>query len=83
MSYALFTVAFHTIGFVRLEASLGRGPGVRAELDAAGDRLAALPEDTFPAMRSLARELVAPDLDARFAFGIQMIITGLRDRLPG
>lgn len=43
---------------------------------------AALPEDAFPAIRSLAREMVAPDLDDRFAFGIQMIIDGLRARLP-
>jgi len=76
-SYALFTLLFHVVGFTRLEATM-YVPGRRDELASTGEHLAALPAEEFPAVRSIAGELVAPGLPDRFEFGLRMLINGLR-----
>ncbi|MFE1318591.1 TetR/AcrR family transcriptional regulator [Kitasatospora phosalacinea] len=54
-------------------AGAGRGQAARA----AGDVFRALPAEDYPNLVALADDLVDPDMDTRFEFGLQRIADGL------
>ncbi|GLW56515.1 TetR/AcrR family transcriptional regulator [Kitasatospora phosalacinea] len=54
-------------------AGAGRGRAARA----AGDVFRALPAEDYPHLVALADDLVDPDMDTRFEFGLQRIADGL------
>ncbi|MFE7562470.1 TetR/AcrR family transcriptional regulator [Kitasatospora sp. NPDC057500] len=58
------------------------GTGRRQVADAAAERFRALPAAEFPRLVAMADDLTGPDLDARFAFGLERILDGLAALLP-
>ncbi|MFE2108330.1 TetR/AcrR family transcriptional regulator [Kitasatospora sp. NPDC059463] len=58
------------------------GTGRRELADAAAERFRALPPAEFPHLVAMAGDLTGPDLDARFAFGLERILDGLAALLP-
>lgn len=44
-------------------------------------RFQALPRDEYPNLVGLARELSSPDVEARFGFGLQVLLDGIERRL--
>jgi AcrR family transcriptional regulator len=80
----LFGDLFHVyIGHYAFERSLeapaqasGNMP-VNATRETVRDYLASLPRQQFPNITSMVDEIVAPDLDRRFEFGLDLILKGL------
>lgn len=62
----------------------GREPTevAHAELAAAQSQFEALPADRYPYMNRFAHLLMIGDSDARFAFGIDMLIAGFEAQIP-
>jgi len=46
-------------------------------------RFQALPKDEYPNLVGLAGELSYADVEARFGFGLQVVLDGIENRLPG
>jgi AcrR family transcriptional regulator len=63
------------VGAFAYEESLGRDQSADAEKFA--EYLRALPKDAFPVITSIADQLAEGDADARFAFGVEVLIRGL------
>lgn len=70
---------------VGMAAAMGVGEDGAAsieEVEAAGQRsFAALPADTYPAIAAVAAHIADPDLDARFRFGLKVVLDGLERQL--
>ncbi|MFC5885256.1 TetR/AcrR family transcriptional regulator [Kitasatospora sp. CM 4170] len=65
-----------------LSASEAMGASRREAVDAAADQLRALPPEEFPNLTALAGDLTEPDMETRFAFGVERILDGLAALLP-
>lgn len=69
------------------ELNMAAGMGVNGaanieEAETAAQRqFAALPADTYPAIAAVAAHAADPDLDARFRFGLKVILDGLERQL--
>jgi len=81
---ALFGDLFHVyIGHFAFERSLGAQPAaagnisVNATLETVRDYLASLPKQQFPNITSMVDEIIDPDVNKRFEFGLDLILKGL------
>jgi AcrR family transcriptional regulator len=73
---AYLTLLHYTIGFATIEQSLGfRTPQMRRATRSLFRRL---PQDEFPATRTLAIHLTEANLEQEFELGLQAIIAGLQ-----
>ncbi|KQV13777.1 TetR/AcrR family transcriptional regulator [Kitasatospora sp. Root107] len=84
---ASYLLGAYVQGFVLQEqsplaAAEAMGGGRREVVAAAGERLRALPPETYPNLVALAGDLTDPDMDARFDFGLERILDGLAVLLP-
>jgi AcrR family transcriptional regulator len=74
ISYAADLFALY-VGAFAYEESLARNPAAdAAQFD---DYLRSLPPEQFPVLTRLADELVAGDADARFEYGVVVLIAGI------
>jgi TetR/AcrR family tetracycline transcriptional repressor len=75
--WAAFSVLDYVLGFTIEEQSLGsqgkEGPSV-------ADRMRALATGRFPHVAAAVDAIVDSDFDARFAFGLELFVAGLRSR---
>ncbi|MFP2907911.1 TetR/AcrR family transcriptional regulator C-terminal domain-containing protein [Pyxidicoccus sp. 3LFB2] len=75
--WAAFSVLDYVLGFTIEEQSLGaqgtEGPAV-------GERIRALATARFPHVAAAVDAIVDTDFDARFAFGLDVFVAGLRSR---
>ncbi|QSQ25292.1 TetR/AcrR family transcriptional regulator C-terminal domain-containing protein [Pyxidicoccus parkwayensis] len=78
-SWAAFSVLDYVLGFTIEEQSLG---AQKAEGPPVAERIRALAKGRFPHVAAAADAIVDPDFDARFAFGLELLVSGLRNRKP-
>ncbi|WP_163780254.1 TetR/AcrR family transcriptional regulator C-terminal domain-containing protein [Myxococcus vastator] len=78
-SWATFTLLDYVLGFTIEEQSFGardvEGPPV-------AERMRAVASTRFPHVARAVDAMVDPDFDARFAFGLDLFLAGLRVRRP-
>lgn len=84
-AFAVYTLLTYVNGFVlfqtrRLSAAQGKGIGRAKILAKLRSELVALPPDIYPNSIALAEDLTADDPDARFDFGLELLIGGLERR---
>ena len=77
--WAAFSVLDYVLGFTIEEQSHGTQGG---EGPSVAERLRALATDRFPHVAAAVDAIVDPDFDARFAFGLELFLAGLRHRKP-
>lgn len=75
--WGAFTILYYVLGFVMEEQALD--PAAAAPIDAAGRRepFAALAAQRYPHVLAAMDDLFDLDFDARFASGLDLILTGL------
>lgn len=84
-AFAVYTLLTYVNGFVlfqtaRLSAAQATGVARAKILAKVRAELAALPADTYPNSIALAEDLTEDDPDARFDFGLDLLIAGLERR---
>jgi len=70
------------VGFVMFEVGMAKARDVATTLPDPAQLAAALPADQFPCFATALPYLVAGDIDARFEYGLDLLIAGLRARIP-
>jgi TetR/AcrR family tetracycline transcriptional repressor len=89
LSAADTALAFHTfggyiLGSVTMELGIGvGGPSDPAHAQAHEDMARLVASADLPRMREVMPHLVDCDMDAQFEFGLDLLIEGLRARMPG
>jgi AcrR family transcriptional regulator len=69
------------VGFVMFEMGMAKARQVATALPDPTQLAAALPAEQFPCFASALPYLVAGDIDARFEYGLDLMIAGLRARV--
>ena len=83
-AYAGFMLNDFIVMFVSEEAQFAKAStesGAAAESPSAKDWFRALPPDQYPSLIALADNLVEPDSNERFRFGIKILQNGLETHL--
>ncbi|MCP3137565.1 TetR/AcrR family transcriptional regulator C-terminal domain-containing protein [Pyxidicoccus xibeiensis] len=78
--WAALAVLDYVLGFTLEEQAFGMPQG---EAPPVAERLRALATARFPHVAAAVDSLVDPDFDARFAFGLDVFVAGLRGRQVG
>ncbi|MGZ6544331.1 MAG: TetR/AcrR family transcriptional regulator C-terminal domain-containing protein, partial [Actinomycetota bacterium] len=79
---AFCTFGGFIVGFVMFEVGMAKAREVATTLPDPTQLAAALPADQFPCLANALPFLVAGDIDARFEYGLDLMIAGLRARMP-
>ncbi|MET7361378.1 TetR/AcrR family transcriptional regulator [Streptomyces sp. NPDC005562] len=85
---SLYSLTQYVQGFVLhetspLSADVARGADPMEFLEAARERLAGLSAREYPNVVAVGARLARPDIEARFNYGLDRLLDGLRDRLAG
>ncbi|MFD4632336.1 TetR/AcrR family transcriptional regulator [Streptomyces sp. NPDC058284] len=85
---SLYSLTQYVQGFVLhetspLSADVARGADPKEFLEAARERLAGLSAQEYPNVVAVGARLARPDIEARFNYGLDRLLDGLRDRLAG
>ncbi|MCE9667887.1 TetR/AcrR family transcriptional regulator C-terminal domain-containing protein [Myxococcus stipitatus] len=78
-AWATFTLLDYVLGFTIEEQSFGARDAQEPPL---AERMRALATPRFPHVARAVEALVDPDFDARFAFGVELLLAGVRARRP-
>ena len=78
--WAAFSVLDYVLGFTIEEQAFGTQGG---EGPSVADRIRGLASGRFPHVTAAVDALTDPDFDARFAFGLDLFVAGLRSRQAG
>lgn len=80
-----YVTSFVLEEYNELNMAAGLGANGAANIEAAETaaqrQFAALPADTYPAIAAVAAHAADPDLDARFRFGLKVVLDGLERQL--
>ncbi|OJH36970.1 TetR/AcrR family transcriptional regulator C-terminal domain-containing protein [Cystobacter ferrugineus] len=83
-AWGSFSLVYYVIGFSMEEQALDpRFNPEPVDLPRSRARFASFPEERFPHVLAALDDIFDTDLDTRFAFGLERLITGLRADLPG
>ncbi|WP_063553332.1 TetR/AcrR family transcriptional regulator C-terminal domain-containing protein [Burkholderia territorii] len=81
-AWGTFSLLYHVLGFVIEEQAFGvNGASVATDLECKRRQLAALPHRYFPHVLAALGDILDEDQEARFAFGLNLQIEGLRAKL--
>ncbi|MDN3265596.1 TetR/AcrR family transcriptional regulator C-terminal domain-containing protein [Streptomyces sp. CSDS2] len=87
-AYSLYVLTQYVQGFVLhetspLSADVARGTDRMEFLGEVRERLAKLPAEEYPNVVAVGDQLARPDIEARFDYGLDRLLDGLRARLDG